>query len=172
MVANRKTGTRVTNEVDAEQRRRSGQADRPATTRRPTCIQVPVERDELAAEEKLIVAVPEGAGEMRHASACLVHRAGAGAARIAARAAAAAGRGLHRRIARTTLPACSTAPRTPTCSFCSSAPWHAGQRGDWPSRVRYSKRFPQPRHSYSKRGIGYSNAPWRRASADGGVEGR
>src|SRR5438093_5856969 len=43
-------------------------------------------------------------------------------------------------------------------SFCRSAPWHAGHDGDWPSRVRYSKRLPQPRHSYSKRGIRYSNA--------------
>jgi len=50
-------------------------------------------------------------------------------------------------------------------SFCSSAPLQAGHAGDWPSRVRYSKRFPHPRHSYSKRGIGYSNA----VNADCGV---
>ena len=25
-------------------------------------------------------------------------------------------------------------------SFCNSAPLHDGQEGDWPSRVRYSKR--------------------------------
>ena len=123
---------------DAEQRRRAGQADRRATTRPPICIQVPVERDELAAEEELVVAVPEGAGECT-ARRLLVHRAGARAARIAARC--------RRRLRpmavtgdrRTTSPACSTAPRRPTCSFCRSAPVHAGQAGDWPSRVRYSK---------------------------------
>ena len=42
--------------------------------------------------------------------------------------------------------------------FCRSAPLHAGHDGDWPSRVKYSKCVPQPRHSYSKRGIGYSSA--------------
>jgi hypothetical protein len=49
------------------------------------------------------------------------------------------------------------------CSFCRSTPWQAGQLGDWPSRVRYSKRFPQARHSYSKRGMRYSSAPIRNA---------
>lgn len=43
-------------------------------------------------------------------------------------------------------------------SFCRSAPWQEGQLGACPSRVRNSKRLPQPRHSYSKRGITYSNA--------------
>src|SRR5580765_7061270 len=43
-------------------------------------------------------------------------------------------------------------------SFCSSAPLHEGHDGVWLSRVRYSKRCPQPRHSYSKRGILHSNA--------------
>jgi D-arabinose 1-dehydrogenase-like Zn-dependent alcohol dehydrogenase len=43
-------------------------------------------------------------------------------------------------------------------SFCRSALWQAGQLGDWPSRVRYSNRLAQPRHSYSKSGMGYSNA--------------
>lgn len=43
-------------------------------------------------------------------------------------------------------------------SFCRSTPRHDGHDGDWPSRVRYSNCRPHPRHSYSKRGIRYSNA--------------
>src|SRR5258706_2127564 len=38
-------------------------------------------------------------------------------------------------------------------SFCRFAPSHDGQLGDWPSRVRYSNCWPQPRHSYSKSGM-------------------
>jgi hypothetical protein len=41
-------------------------------------------------------------------------------------------------------------------SFCRSAPLHDGHVGDCPARVKYSKRRPQPRHSYSKRGMSYS----------------
>jgi hypothetical protein len=43
-------------------------------------------------------------------------------------------------------------------SFWRSLPAQLGQLGDWPSRVKYSKWRPQPRHSYSKRGMDYSNA--------------
>ena len=38
-------------------------------------------------------------------------------------------------------------------SFCRSALLHAGQAGVSLARVRCSKWFPQPRHSYSKRGM-------------------
>jgi D-arabinose 1-dehydrogenase-like Zn-dependent alcohol dehydrogenase len=48
-------------------------------------------------------------------------------------------------------------------SFCRSTPWQAGHDGDCPCRVRYSNCLPQPRHSYSKRGMMYSIAPIRRA---------
>src|SRR5439155_11010539 len=51
-------------------------------------------------------------------------------------------------------------------SFCRSAPWHAGHDGDCPSRIRNSNCLPQSRHSYSKRGIGYSNAVTADADAD------
>src|SRR5262249_26999554 len=39
-------------------------------------------------------------------------------------------------------------------SFCRSPPWHSGHAAGVLSRVGCSKWCPQPRHSYSKRGIG------------------
>src|SRR5882724_2291860 len=39
--------------------------------------------------------------------------------------------------------------------FSSSALAQRGQLGDCPSRVRYSKWWPQPRHAYSNRGMRY-----------------
>ena len=38
-------------------------------------------------------------------------------------------------------------------SFSRSALSHDGQLGDWPPRVRYSKWWPQARHSYSNNGM-------------------
>ena len=42
--------------------------------------------------------------------------------------------------------------KTDSC-FSSSALLHDGQLGDWPARVRYSKRWPQSRHAYSNNGM-------------------
>jgi hypothetical protein len=44
--------------------------------------------------------------------------------------------------------------KTDNC-FSRSWPAQAGQAGDRPSRVRNSKRWPQPRHAYSNKGMLY-----------------
>ena len=90
---------------DAEHRRRSGQpVDEPRLSHRlhPGAD----ERDELAAEEELVVAMTERAEQLRHVtyvvsgfSRTLVDRARSRPARIAARTARAAGRGERRGVA-------------------------------------------------------------------------